>query len=673
MEDNAIEDVPKRAVSKRKKTAEKKSAASKPLKKADKADDDLMKLFKEFKKNYEEQQAGNLEAIVDETRFKGMYREMVHYYNESGHLHIRNILKILEILSAYAEGDFSKTLEKMPGKQIIANEKLDLLKNNVQGLIIELERLTTAARNGDFSIRADATRLGDYGQFLNRMNKTLDTFADKIYLYEAIIDAFPFPISVTDSDMNWTFINKASEEVTGLKRKNVLGRQCSNWNADICKTDRCGIAMLKRGNLTSYFRQPGIDKEFRVDAAYIVSDKGERIGHIEIVQDVTAENRKKDYQSAEVNRLTARLKALAEGDLTFETDVTEADQYCGEVRQNFVHINKSLEEAKKALNSITHLAREIASGNLMVSIQKRSEKDELMAALNTMVGRLTDIAKSVQTSAAQVASGSRFISTGTQELSQGTSEQAANVEEISSSMEQMNGAIEQNADNAKETAKIALKVAQDAEDSGKAMSETVSAMKSIADKIGIIQEIARQTNMLALNAAIEAARAGQHGRGFAVVAAEVRRLAEKSQASAKEIDSLSKTSVDIAERAGRKIEGIIPGIRKTSELVEEISISNGEQADGIAQVTRAVQQLEQVIGTTASAAQEMASTSQQLSDQARQLRKKAAFFKVNLSDTDMPESFKVYAKPESGAGQIRKKDVIPDMNESEEHDDFERY
>jgi len=673
MEDNAIEDVPKRAVSKRKKTAEKKSAASKPLKKADKADDDLMKLFKEFKKNYEEQQAGNLEAIVDETRFKGMYREMVHYYNESGHLHIRNILKILEILSAYAEGDFSKTLEKLPGKQILANEKLDLLKNNVQGLIIELERLTTAARNGDFSIRADATRLGDYGQFLNRMNKTLDTFADKIYLYEAIIDAFPFPISVTDSDMNWTFINKASEEVTGLKRKNVLGRQCSNWNADICKTDRCGIAMLKRGNLTSYFRQPGIDKEFRVDAAYIVSDKGERIGHIEIVQDVTAENRKKDYQSAEVNRLTARLKALAEGDLTFETDVTEADQYCGEVRQNFVHINKSLEEAKKSLNEITHLAREIASGNLMVSIQKRSEKDELMAALNTMVGRLTDIAKSVQTSAAQVASGSRFISTGTQELSQGTSEQAANVEEISSSMEQMNGAIEQNADNAKETAKIALKVAQDAEDSGKAMSETVSAMKSIADKIGIIQEIARQTNMLALNAAIEAARAGQHGRGFAVVAAEVRRLAEKSQASAKEIDSLSKTSVDIAERAGRKIEGIIPGIRKTSELVEEISISNGEQADGIAQVTRAVQQLEQVIGTTASAAQEMASTSQQLSDQARQLRKKAAFFKVNLSDTDMPESFKVYAKPKSGAGQIRKKDVIPDMNESEEHDDFERY
>ncbi len=668
MEDNTIKDVPKR-----KKPAEKKTAVSKPLKTADKADNDLMKLFKEFKKNYDEQQSGNFEAIIDETQFKGMYREMVHYYNESGHLHIRNLLKILETLSAYAEGDFSKTLEKLPGKQILANEKLDLLKDNLQGIVSELEQLTTAARGGNFSIRADASRFqGDYGQLLNRMNQTLDMFADKIYLYEAIIDAFPFPISVTDSDMNWTFINKASEEVTGLKRKNVMGKQCSNWNADICKTDRCGIAMLKRGNLTSYFKQPGIDKEFRVDAAYILNDKGERIGHIEIVQDVTAENRKKDYQSAEVNRLTARLKALAEGDLTFETDVREADQYCGEVRQNFVHINKSLEEAKKALNEITHLAREIASGNLMVSIQKRSEKDDLMAALNTMVGRLTDIAKSVQTSAAQVASGSQHISSGTQELSQGTSEQAANVEEISSSMEQMNGAIEQNADNAKETAKIALKVAQDAKDSGKAMSETVSAMKSIADKIGIIQEIARQTNMLALNAAIEAARAGQHGRGFAVVAAEVRRLAEKSQASAKEIDSLAKTSVDIAERAGRKIEDIIPGIQKTSELVEEISISNGEQADGIAQVTRAVQQLEQVIGQTASAAQEMASTSQQLSAQARQLRKKTAFFKVNLSDVDIAESFKVYAKPKSGA-QIRKKDIIPDMNESEEHDDFERY
>jgi methyl-accepting chemotaxis protein len=164
MKDNTMpEDVPKRSVSKRKKPAEKKTAVSKPLKTADKADNDLMRLFKEIKKNYEEQHAGNFEAIIDETQFKGMYREMVHYYNESGHLHIRNILKILEILSAYAEGDFSKTLEKLPGKQIIANEKMELLKNNVQGLISELEKLTTAARDGNFNVRGEVSRFGgDY-------------------------------------------------------------------------------------------------------------------------------------------------------------------------------------------------------------------------------------------------------------------------------------------------------------------------------------------------------------------------------------------------------------------------------------------------------------------------------------------------------------------------------
>ncbi|MBF0477331.1 MAG: methyl-accepting chemotaxis protein, partial [Deltaproteobacteria bacterium] len=178
--------------------------------------------------------------------------------------------------------------------------------------------------------------------------------------------------------------------------------------------------------------------------------------------------------------------------------------------------------------------------------------------------------------------------------------------------------VAQNADNAKQTAAIAQKAAKDAQEGGKSVAETVKAMKSIAEKIGIIEEIARQTNMLALNAAIEAARAGEHGKGFAVVAAEVRKLAERSQTAAKEISVLSGSSVEVAERAGKLIEMIVPDIQKTAELVQEINASSSEQADGIQQVTKAVQQLDQAIQQGASATEEMASTSEELSSQAEQ-------------------------------------------------------
>ncbi len=635
----------------------------------------LDKMLSEIRHNYEEQSAGNYEAIIDEKAFDGIWREMIHYYNESGHLHIRNILKILNIIGSYAEGDFSEILENLPGKQMIANEKMNRIRSNIQGLILELQNISNAGKEEKFNIRANAEQFkGDYAKILKGMNEALDRVSDKMYLYEAIIDAFPFPISVTDTDMNWTFINRASEEVTGLRRKDILGKQCSNWNADICKTDRCGISMLRRGRLTSYFKQPGIDKDFRVDTAYIMSAKGERIGHIEIVQDVTAENRVREYQSEEVERIANNLKSLAIGELNFSTKVRDADQYTREVRENFVRINKNLEDARLTLKRIAKLAKEIASGNLTATIKKRSEKDELMSPLAAMVRGLTDIALSVQNASDQVAAGSRQISSAAQNMSETANQQAASVEQISSSMEQMNATVSQNADNAKETAAIAGKVAADAKESGKSVSETVIAMKSIADKISIIQEIARQTNMLALNAAIEAARAGEQGRGFAVVAAEVRRLAEKTQAAAKEIDSLSKSSVAIAEKAGQKIEDILPGIQKTSDLVQEISASSSEQSDGITQVARAIQQVEQAIGQSASAAQQMASTSEHLSSQAQELRRKAAFFKVGnqfRKKQNISESAKPFRQMSEQIEELQ--DTVSEETDIGEDGDFERY
>jgi methyl-accepting chemotaxis protein len=272
----------------------------------------------------------------------------------------------------------------------------------------------------------------------------------------------------------------------------------------------------------------------------------------------------------------------------------------------------------------------LAEGHLDMQIDAtgKDETGELMAAMNNMVGRLREIVSDVRGAADNVAAGSEQLSATAEQMSQGATEQAASAEEVSSSMEQMGSNIRQNADNAMQTEKIAVKSAEDAKEGGKAVSQTVAAMKEIAGKISIIEEIARQTNLLALNAAIEAARAGEHGKGFAVVASEVRKLAERSQTAAGEISKLSVSSVDVAEKAGTMLQNIVPDIQKTADLVQEISSACNEQNSGANQINKALQQLDQVIQQNAAASEEMASTSEELQGQAAQLQSSMEFFKV---------------------------------------------
>ncbi|MBF0537552.1 MAG: MCP four helix bundle domain-containing protein [Nitrospirae bacterium] len=513
---------------------------------------------------------------------------------------ISNPLKaMVKTAEGIAHGDLSVSVDYNSRDEVgtLAVAFTEMIKK-IKLLTSDADMLVKNAVEGRLANRADATKHeGEYRKIIEGINATLDSIIGPLNMaadYIARISKGDIPDKVT-SEYRGDFNNI----------KNNLNRLIDVLKALTADTDAL-VKNAVEGNLAN-----------RAD---VTKHDG---GYRRIVEGINATL---DAIIGPLNMAAQYIARISKGDIP--------DKIIAEYRGDFNNIKNNLNKLIEAENDITALAEDLSVGNLMVKIKVRSEQDKLMQGLLLMTNKLTEVVLDVQQASDQVASGSQEMSSTAQQLSQGSSEQAAAAEEVSSSMEQMAANIKGNSDNAQMTEKIAQKSSHSAKEGARVVIQTVKAMKDISEKITMIEDIARQTNLLALNAAIEAARAGEHGKGFAVVASEVRELAGRSQTAAADINTLVSSSVEVSERAGEMLNGLLPDIQKTAELVQEITASSVEQNSGADQINKAIQQLDQVIQQNAASAEEISSTSEELSAQAQQLQAIMTFFKTNDSASD---------------------------------------
>jgi methyl-accepting chemotaxis protein len=558
-------------------------------------------LQKELGRLIEASKEGQLADRGKPEQFQGAYAEIVRGVNTMLDAILLPIGEGNRILAQVSSGKIDELIAHTYKGD---HEKMKQAINNVaqvlQSLQKELLRLTEASREGQLSDRGKPEQFqGAYAEIVRGVN--------------TMLDAILLPIGEGNRILAQVSNGKIDELISQTyKGDHEKMKQAINNVAEVLQGLQKELARLTEASTDGLLAERGKHDQFK--GAYA-----------DIVRGVNAIL---DAVIGPLNFSAKYVEQISKGDIPPQI----TDTYHGD----FNLIKNNLNTLIVAMNDITAAAEEISNGNLTVDIRERSPQDKLMQALGSMVAGLTQTVSNIRGIAGEVSAASQSISTASIQVSKGASAQAAAAEEASSSMEEMVSNIKQNADNAQQTDKIANKSAKDAQESGKSVLEAVAAMKEIANKISIIEEIARQTNLLALNAAIEAARAGEHGKGFAVVAAEVRKLAERSQKAAGEINQLSANTLKVSEKSGEMLDKLVPDIQRTAELVQEITAASKEQDTGAEQINKALQQLEQVIQQNASASEEMASTTEELTGQSDQLMSALSFFHTGDEDGGRP-------------------------------------
>lgn len=566
----------------------------------------------------------------------------------------RPVGKLVEAANKMAKGDTSIVLNNNSKDEIgVLSKAFNEMVDSVRKLVADANMLSEAAVAGKFESRADAeAHQGDYKKIVEGVNATLDTVVEKMFWYEGLLDSIPFPISVTDNELNWTFINRPVEQLMRVQRKEVLGAQCSNWNANICNTEQCSVERLRRGQLQTLFEQQGM--YYQADTSYVYNTNGEQVGHIEIIQDVTAKARVSAYSEREVEKLGQNLRQLKEGRLHLEYSVDEGDDYTKKEHEFFEQVAQNFNEAVNTvaayITELTGVLGRLAEGDLTQEIETEYKGDfvALRDSINRIVWSMNDVLLNIRQAADQVASGSIQVSSGNQAVSQGATEQASSIEELSASIAQIAEQTRTNAEYARKSNENSLLGKKEAMEANQQMSEMLKSMAEINESseniykiIKVIDDIAFQTNILALNAAVEAARAGAHGKGFAVVAEEVRSLAARSAQAAKETADLIEGSIrktesgtKIANATAEALGKIVTSVEGAVKLGEEIAMQSETQATGIMQLNQGIEQLSMVVQSNSATAQEGAAASEELSGQAELLKEKIANFKLQESRQD---------------------------------------
>jgi methyl-accepting chemotaxis protein len=633
----------------------------------------------------QEHDAGDIDVMMSTDKFQGDFKVMAQGVNDmvSGHIAVKK--KAMAVVKAFGEGNFDATLEQLPGKKAFINDTIELVRSNVKGFIADMNHMSrehdagdidvsmdTSKFQGDFKVMAQGVNdmvaghiavkkkamacIKEFGEgnldapmeqlpgkkaFINNVIeitrqqlKDATTAAAIAASIKSALDNASVNVMMADNDGIIRYMNKSTETLM-QKAESNLRKALPQFSADKligANFDAFHKSPSHQRNLLSHLRGTHVtqislgDMIFKLSASPIYAPDGERIGTVLEWVDRTAEV----FAEREIEKLVS---AAAVGDFSGRITVEGKE---GFYKQSAEGLNQVVSVTDSAVSDVLRVLVAMEQGILNETISKDYEGvfKQLKDSVNGTVEKLSQTIGQVINATEQLGNASEQISATSQSLSQATSEQAASVEETSASVEQMAASINQNSENAKVTDGMATKAAKEAIEGGEAVKQTVDAMKEIATRISIIDDIAYQTNMLALNAAIEAARAGDHGKGFAVVATEVRKLAERSQVAAQEIGDLAEGSVKAAERAGELINTIVPGIGKTSDLVQEIAASSLEQSSGANQINTAMNQMNQITQQNASASEELAATAEEMTSQAEQLRELMSFFNIGQGQAE---------------------------------------
>jgi methyl-accepting chemotaxis protein len=596
---------------------------------------------------------GQLDVRADLSGLDGIWNVIFEDFNKSFDALVAPLNMMAEYIDRISKGDMPPMItDEYRGDFNEIKTNVNTCIGAISGMVSDVESLINAAKSEEFETRADAEiHFGDFRSIVGGINEILNIVVEKIFWYEQLLDSMPFPISVTDMDMNWTFVNKAAADVTGKERKDVIGMQCSNWGADICGTEDCGIECIRRGQQTSFFTQPGMDVDFQVDTSYLTDINGDRIGHIEIVQDISKVSRSTNYNKVEIQRLSENLKLIASGDLNIDANIQEKTEYTAENHANFTEIYTSMNELVGSINNLmsdtgsivenaldgnlkhrldvdrhngefrkiieglnatldafvtpfdeaSNILAVMATGDLTSEMtgeysgqyaNLKNDINKLSSSLNSMVSQVNETVATTASSAMEISSTSETLAAASQEMN-------SQADDVAAAVEEMARTVTENAQGATKTSAMAMENAHVAEEGGQVVQETVQKMGDIAKVVEEtavnIQKLGESSKAIGEIVSVIDDIADQTNLLALNASIEAARAGEQGRGFAvvaDEVRKLAEKTVDATKEIASQITGIQ---KETASAVEAMNQGTQEVESGMKLAQSAGEALEKVL------------------------------------------------------------------------------